>query len=546
MVVGLQCAFGFIVLTVVAVASSLGMDAASRDVSVGGIDTSAAAHQEKNGSTRVYYGIGSCASCHTKGFEDPHANICRGNEVGFWQAEDKHGLAFKVLTDERAKRMGEILWKNADVTGKKECLTCHSAWFDEQQHGVERGSNFKREDGVSCVACHGADIIVKKELKPGWVDAHGFQNPALRETWRKLSRADKDEQRGMTDLWDPARRTQLCASCHIGNVAQGKVVTHEMYAAGHPPLPSFEVVTFSNQMPRHWQYLREKDEKIRALVLNFRPGEVDLEQVHLLAIGGLVAFGENLRLLAEQKDWPELANYSCYACHHELKSKSWRQERGYNGTPGRPPMREWSTALVELGLFHAARDKEELKQLLAGFQGRLATLQSVIDAQPFGRQDSVKQKAEYLIQWIDAQVKLIQDRIQLDDKPGGYSQAAASELLAYLLDLDRRSHPDVKLASALKRMAPDYDSARQFAWAYQVLYLETASKFDPEARKNLTQKMHQSDAWKELDKYMRLSLPQGKLALEPSVQPALERISQYEPRLYFQHFDAVLKQFKMP
>ena len=33
---------------------------------------------------------------------------------------------------------------------------------------------------------------------------------------------------------------------------------HEWYAAGHPPLPSFELATFESQMPAHWKSLREK------------------------------------------------------------------------------------------------------------------------------------------------------------------------------------------------------------------------------------------------------------------------------------------------
>ena len=62
----------------------------------------------------------------------------------------------------------------------------------------------------------------------------------------------------MTDLWDPVKRATKCASCHIGNPGEQKVVTHAMYAAGHPPLPGLETATFSDAMPRHWEYLREK------------------------------------------------------------------------------------------------------------------------------------------------------------------------------------------------------------------------------------------------------------------------------------------------
>ena len=62
----------------------------------------------------------------------------------------------------------------------------------------------------------------------------------------------------MTDLWDPIVRVRTCVSCHVGNVEQGKVLTHAMYAAGHPPLPGIEASTFAAAMPNHWKPLSQK------------------------------------------------------------------------------------------------------------------------------------------------------------------------------------------------------------------------------------------------------------------------------------------------
>jgi len=491
---------------------------------------------DKNAETRVYYGVGSCRSCHLRGFEDPDTFICRGTEVAIWQPEDKHALAFKVLGDERAQRMGKILgW---DVKKKKECLVCHSVWVDEKPELVSKAGNFSHEEGVSCVACHGPDVVVlpgkDKTPKLGWLDMHGSQNQQFREAWRKLARTYKHDEYGMSDMWDPVKRTQLCASCHIGNVEQGKVVTHEMYAAGHPPLPSFEVATFSNQMPRHWQYLGEKDKKVRDQ-LKFRPTEVELEETHLLALGGLVGFREYLQMLSshtQSKNWPEFADFSCYACHHDLKSKSWRQERGYFGKPGRPPLKEGTTALVELGLFHAAANADEAQKLIADFQARYAALQEAVDSQPFGQPAAVKQESDKLIGWIDTQVKRIQDRIALGEKKGGYSADASGNLLGHLLK------------SRSKFL--DYDSARQQTWALQTLYLDTASRHDMATRKKLADTMKTQTAWKDLDDYLRLTLPPGQTKIETSLPLSMERAGQYEPRQYFQNLDAVLKQLKTP
>ena len=302
--------------------------------------------------------------------------------------------------------MGNILGGN--VHTREDCLACHSVVLPKKA-GVSPAESFRLAEGVSCVACHGPDVTDEKDPgRLGWVLLHGPDSKVLRQRWRNTSPDDKDTKHGMTDLWDPAKRTTLCASCHIGNAEMGRVVTHEMYAAGHPPLPSFEVVSFSSQMPPHWQNLRDKDKSIRELVMKFRPGNVDLELTELLAVGGLVAFQEYVKLLAApvpSKDWPELANYSCYACHHDLQPQSWRQQRKYQGIPGRPPMQEWPTALVDLGLFQTAGgDTAKAGQLVNEFQAHLLRLQKAVDKQPLGDRDEVNATAKTLVTWVNSQL----------------------------------------------------------------------------------------------------------------------------------------------
>ena len=36
-----------------------------------------------------------------------------------------------------------------------------------------------------------------------------------------------------------------------------------MYAAGHPPLPPFELATFLARMPRHWQDLHQMPKDVQ-------------------------------------------------------------------------------------------------------------------------------------------------------------------------------------------------------------------------------------------------------------------------------------------
>jgi len=70
-------------------------------------------------------------------------------------------------------------------------------------------------------------------------------------------RKEKAEQFGMQNLRDPVTRAAVCSSCHVGSPSEGKVVTHAMYAAGHPPLTGFELNGLSERMPPHWRKARD-------------------------------------------------------------------------------------------------------------------------------------------------------------------------------------------------------------------------------------------------------------------------------------------------
>src|SRR5206468_730846 len=92
----------------------------------------------------------------------------------------------------------------AEVHRDKGCLACHGvAVVDDKV----RHKTFKEEEGVSCVACHG-------EYRE-WVALHG--DVLQRDDWRALTRKDKEERYGMTDVRDPVKRARLCVSCHVGS-----------------------------------------------------------------------------------------------------------------------------------------------------------------------------------------------------------------------------------------------------------------------------------------------------------------------------------------
>jgi hypothetical protein len=415
--------------------------------------------------------------CHESAPIEGETYLCRCTEYNIWVKEDKHADACNLLSGPRGQEMAAAL--RYDVTTSDACLSCHSVVVQDPKSLDPKFD--RKNEGVSCAVCHGP----YRE----WRVPHGLYGEY--DTWRKHSRAHKEQMFGMTDLWDPVKRATLCASCHIGNVEQKKFVTHEMYAAGHPPLPGFEVTTFSEQMPRHWQYLREKPKKVQELL---RYDGTEREQTKLVLVGAAVNLRESMKLLAHQaqecsraKDPDrralDLANFDCYSCHHDLKSPSWRQKRGFAGRPGRVPMRTWPAVLVPLAVGFAAADSGEAGRTSREFTALLKKVEAAFDARPFGDPEKVAAAAGALARWAGELAG------KVNGKPCG--AAAARKVLTQL--------------PGLYQGAPlDYDSARQVAWALKVLRGEqqavTRAAANPQVEKVL----------QSLDRQLKLELPAGR------------------------------------
>jgi hypothetical protein len=391
--------------------------------------------------------------------------------------------------------MAQLLGIKGDISRDERCISCH---------GVVVGNNkvddsFSLAEGVSCVVCHGPHAE--------WVGPHGLV--LERKKWRGLSRQVKEEKYGMTDLWDPLKRAALCASCHVGNAAEGKVVTHAMYAAGHPPLPGFEAATFSDAMPRHWQYLREKDPAVQK-ILERDPERGQLEQTELVVYSSLASLRASLQLLATQAEadnagsaWPELAQFDCYACHHDLKAKSWRQQRGYGGRPGRPPMRAWPTALTPLALRHAAVRAGDAAAPAQQFRRHLMELTDAFDAQPFGDPKAVAASARKLLKWVDDFVPQV--------RANRFDEPAARRLL-------------VELGAIPQEKLLDYDSARQVAWAFKTVFDDIHAEGSPVRQNKDVQSLFNS-----LEKQLQLTLPVGRVRIVDFSAASLRKLNDYEP-----------------
>lgn len=443
--------------------------------------------------------IGSlnCSSCHEHPENYPDQRlICRMVEYPVWKTKDRHQIAFDVLFSPRAQEMGRRLGINV-TDDRGACISCHGIVVPK---GVEPSQFVARNDGVTCVACHGT--------QQEWILEHQMPNSPR---WRALTRAQKKELKGMQDLWDPKTRAETCLSCHVGKIEQGKVLTHAMYAAGHPPLPSIEVAFFSEEEPRHWQYLREKPSGIQKH-LGFNPQR--LEQTELVAVSGLAALTASLELLtasapggAPSTEWPDFARYDCAACHHELSvaDRSWRQTRGDKGAPGRPTAPTWPLALVQLGL--EAADPDRANPWYQTLQQRLHDFDEAMTERPFGNLAKARTIAKEMITWANEPLGVLVQMSQA--KPGEHRQ---------VVDRARALRMLRRLGSIATEGSPDYDSARQMAWAFRTIYHE----LEPNPEKRNPQIKTILD---RLDQKLQLSLnPRLPVGRKPIIDSLAERL----------------------
>jgi len=256
-----------------------------------------------------YTGPGSCASTSCHGSILPRAeNDVLQNEYSTWIVKDKHSKAYAALTGQVGERIASIL-NLGKAENAPRCLACHA--LNPPQD--ERARSFDPSEGVSCETCHGP--------------ASGWLGPHTERDWTH----EKSLALGMYDVRDVASRTQKCLGCHLGT--EDKIVDHELIAAGHPLL-QFELGSFSDVMPRHWN----------ETATPLDPERNDpLYEVREMTVGQAVELRESLLRLASRahgKVWPEYSELQCEACHHSLTppEQSWRQARGYPGRrPGDPP-----------------------------------------------------------------------------------------------------------------------------------------------------------------------------------------------------------------
>ena len=249
-----------------------------------------------------YLGVVTCAgsTCHGAGHPVGDARI---NQTEFltWHREDAHAKAYRVLLEDKGKRIAQNLGLG-DAASAPECLACHATFVSADV----RGKRFQLSDGVGCESCHGP--------ASKWLGQH---------VTGEASREDNIKA-GMYRTEEPVSRAALCLSCHLGN--QDKFANHRLMGAGHPRL-SFELDTYTLLQPAHYR-----------VDADYRARKQLAPHVQVWAVGQAAAALRTFELFTSDK-WqgksvlPEFAFFDCHACHHVVSEPRWAPR----ATTGLPP-----------------------------------------------------------------------------------------------------------------------------------------------------------------------------------------------------------------
>jgi len=261
----------------------------------------AAAQTVPQFSDAAHLGVTTCAgsTCHNARAPSPGSTV-EQTEYATWSSKDKHSQAFRVLANDRSKRIARNLGIG-DAQSSPLCINCHA------DNAAHRGPQFQLGEGVGCEACHGGS-------QP-WLGTH------ISGTSHQANLAA-----GLYPTDQPVARARLCLSCHVGG-ADNKFVTHAIMGAGHPRI-SFELNSSTALQPAH--YVVDRDYLARK-------GAPD--GVQIWAVGQAVELADILRAFLDPKRnppgfMPELVFYDCGACHHPMSNVRWAPRDPGVNVPG--------------------------------------------------------------------------------------------------------------------------------------------------------------------------------------------------------------------
>lgn len=259
-------------------------------------------------------------ACHGSNVPDAK-NWQRAGKI--WFDTDPHARAYtSLLTETSEKIVSRLAKKELKSTSplsdeyravlNAKCISCHSN---------ENVSESQRVLGADCQVCHGS------------VDAWGSEHYS--SEWKSLGK-NRFDGTNRVNVESIAGRAKVCASCHVGeldrkigsSVGLDREVDHRLMAAGHPPM-YFDFESYLRRYPVHWDPLDEPVSQGSKLGMErWRVGKITTAIAKLKLLAARAE--RSTRKSTQAADWPELTEYSCTSCHHELVQPSWRMARGSN------------------------------------------------------------------------------------------------------------------------------------------------------------------------------------------------------------------------
>lgn len=112
------------------------------------------ADDDEEESEPEYLGMKGCKICHK--------SSKRGNQYEKWE-KGPHSGTYTQLASEESKKIAEKAGVKGDPQEADECLECHITAF-----GVDKkllGKGYKKEEGITCEACHGPGSDYKSSHK---------------------------------------------------------------------------------------------------------------------------------------------------------------------------------------------------------------------------------------------------------------------------------------------------------------------------------------------------------------------------------------------
>lgn len=272
-----------------------------------------------------FLGARSCAAsaCHGGIDPDPRFPLSRRNEYVHWLDKDPHSRSYLTLQNELSQAILTRLARSSDDDATRadrlaNCFGCHNP----QPEPAQRGETYFTRDSVSCEICHGP--------------AEQWIGPHVTASWSQLKGSGEAAKLGFVNTLEITTRAETCAACHVGSPE--REVNHDLIAAGHPAL-KFELTAYYAMLPKHWRDEDERQANPRLELVLWQAGQLACGKA---AIELLKWRADRAASQEEDSIWPELTEYDCYACHHDLVHPSWRQASAASSAPlGMPTWGSW-------------------------------------------------------------------------------------------------------------------------------------------------------------------------------------------------------------